>query len=188
MDNRGFNFKQANAFAMQYGLYLGLWGITSLAVFVMSLSMPALSLVSTTMMVCSLIIAARLTSRYRHQCATPGEGFSFGRGFLFTFLTGLYASLWIALIVFIYLAYFDHGHVFDAYERMLQQPEFQAELERSGVSAQLEAMSGDGGVTALVNAMRVIPPAVYATLIIYLTLLTAPFISAIIALINRRRA
>lgn len=191
MDNRGFTFRQANAYAMQYGLFLGLWGIVSLAVVVISLSMPgmpALSFVSTAMMVGSLIVAARLTSRYRKLSTVPGEGFSFGRGFMFTFMTGLYASLCIALVVYVYLAYFDHGYVFNAYERMLQQPEFQSEFERSGMSAQLDAMTAGRGATALVDAMRAMPPSAYAVSIIYLTIISAPFISVVIALINRRKA
>ncbi len=183
MNQNSNKFKQTNAFARQYGLLLGLWGIVSLAVMVAALKWDALSFLNMVMYIGSPILAGFFTVRFRRSVSTPEEGFSFGRGFLFTFITGLYASIWIAVFVFVYLAYIDHGFVFALYEDAFKKPEVMAQLRQSGM---LEQLDGLGGIAGLVDGMRRIPPANYAGIIIYMTVLSAPFISAAIALICRR--
>lgn len=176
-------FKQTNAFAMQYGLALGVWGIACLCVMVVSLKVSSLSLISTLMTMGSPVVAGLLTARFRKAVMVPQEGFTFGRGFLFTFMEGIYAAIWIALFVYIYLAYFDHGYIFDTYEAILNRPEYAAELRNTGVMTTFDSA---GGITAVIDAMRNTPPAQYAGMVLYTTVLFAPIISALIALICRR--
>ncbi len=187
MDNPGKYFKQANAYAMQYGLLLGVWGILSLAAFVWSLSNSYMSLLCTVMMVGSPVFAAVLTLRYRNQTVLPRDGFSFGQGFIFSFLMGVYASLWIAVATFIYMSYIDHGYVFDAYEQMLSDPAYQERLRQAGMMAELNQLTGGRGVPALADALRMISPATYAGMSIYFAVLSGPFFAAIIGLVSRRR-
>lgn len=182
--NQSNRFKQTNAFAMQYGLLLGAWGIISLCVMGLSLRLPSLSLIAMLMSVGSPVIAVMLTSRFRKASATAEEGFSFGKGFLFAFMTGIYASIWVAVFVYVYMAYLDGGYFFNAYESMVRQPEYAAQLEESGIMASLEPA---GGLEAVIDAMRAIPPANYAGMVIYLTVLTSPVVSALVALVCRRR-
>lgn len=184
MNQNANRFKQTNAFAMLYGLVLGAIGILSLCAMGLSLQISIFSFISTVLTIGSPIAAAYLTIRFRRAVMVETEGFSFGRGFLFTFMMGVYASIWVALFVFVYLAYLDGGSFFDIYEARLTQPELVAEMRRSGVLAQL----ADAGTspTGLVDAMRAIPPAQYAAMVIYMSILAAPVFSAIIALIVRR--
>lgn len=182
--NQSNRFKQTNAFAMQYGLLLGAWGIISLCVMGLSLRLPSLSFIAMLMSVGSPVIAVMLTSRFRKASATAEEGFSFGKGFLFAFMTGIYASIWVAVFVYVYMAYLDGGYFFNAYEAMVRQPEYAAQLEESGIMASLEPA---GGLEAVIDAMRAIPPANYAGMVIYLTVLTSPVVSALVALVCRRR-
>jgi len=184
MNQNTNKFKQTNAFAMQYGVVLGIIGILSLCAMGLSFHISIFSFFSTLLTVGSPIVAALLTLRFRKAVMVETEGFSFGRGFLFTFMMGAYASIWVALFVFVYLAYIDNGAFFDAYEAMLTQPELVAEMRRSGVMEQLAAAGTN--LTDIVATMRGISPAQYAGMVIYLSILAAPVISAIIALIARR--
>lgn len=183
MKQKDNSFQQTNSFAMLYGLYLGLWGLLGLTCVVQSFSHPSLSLISSPLMWSSPFLAAYLTYRFRRNVMLPELGFSFGRGFLFTFFMGMYASLWIAIGTFVYMAYFDNGAIFNAYEAMLSAPEVTAELRASGMWDMLQAQ---GGINGFVDVLRGITPAAYAGSILYITLLTAPVISAIIALIFRK--
>lgn len=170
---------------MQYGLLLGLWGFLSLVFMVLAMVHPVLSLPNILLMYGSPFFAAYLTICFRRRVMQPEEGFSFGRAFLFTFIMGLYASIWIALGVYVYLAWFDHGYVFDVYERVLSLPENAAMLSQNGM---LAAMTQGKGVSGIIDAMRSVPVSNYAGMVIYTTFFTAPFISAVIALVCRRGA
>ncbi len=131
MNENTLKFKQTNAFAMQYGLLLGLFAIAGVFMSVLSLQLPSLSFIGTLLTVGSPIFAGFLTTRFRSQVSTPEQGFSFARGFLFTLMLGLYASIWLSVFIYVYLVWFDHGHVFEHYDLMLSRPEYQAVFQRN---------------------------------------------------------
>lgn len=180
------NFRQTNAFAMQYGLLLGAWGLLSLAAFVQSFTNVYLSPVSSLMFLATPLLAGWMTFRFRARVSAPGEVFTLGRGFAFSYLTGLYAAVWIAAGVFVYLSYVDHGYVFDAYERLLSQPGMAEQLRQN---SQLAGLAGGGELTpqSVVVAMRAIPPSNYAGVVIYTTVLFGPLFALVIGLVCRRR-
>ena len=185
MRNNDNTFKQTNGFAMQYGVLLGFCGLAGLACFVGSFTNPILSFFHLLFTLGSPVLAGYFTMRFRNGVMQPELGFTFGRGFCFTFLMGMYATLWIALGVFVYLAYFDNGYIFDAYEKMLTQPEYVAQLRASGTWEMIQSI---GGVTKIVNNMRAVGAGNYATGIIYMSLMVAPLISAIIGFVCRKSA
>jgi len=179
------NFRQTNAFAMQYGLLLGGWGLLNLFIMILSFSQTFLSVVNTLMFIGSPVVATLLALRFRRNVTLKSEVFTLGRGFVFSLMMGIYAALWIAAGVFVYLSYFDHGYVFDVYEQMLKQPQVVKELSRNGFPLTMP----DGSVLTpeeLVAGMRGISAANYAGLIIYITVLSAPIFSLVIGLICRR--
>lgn len=181
-------FKQANAFAMQYGLVMGLWGLVTLAAFAGSLNFQWMSFLSTAMAAGSLFLASRLTARFRDIIRHPGEGFTVSEGFLFTFVSSIYAALCIAFGVYVYLAYVDGGWLFDQYQRLVTSPLYTAELRRNGMEAQINSMTGGEGMKAMVDALRSVPAIQYACMVIYFTFLSSPIISFVIALICKRRS
>ena len=183
MKNNDNTFKQTNGFAMQYGVVLGFCGLAGLACFVGSVSSPFLSFFHLIFTLGSPVFAGYLTMKFRNAVMLPEQGFSFGRGFGFTFLMGMYATLWIAVGLFVYLAYFDNGYIFDAYEKMLTQPEYVAQFRANGTWDMIQSM---GGITKIVNNMRAVGAGNYATGVIYMSLMVAPVISGIIALITRK--
>lgn len=181
------SFSLTNGFAMQYGAVLGLWRVAACAAFVFSFAYPGLSSLYLLMAVASPVLACLLTMRFRRH-VVPAGPFTFGQGFLHTLLMGLYACVWVALAVYVYLAYFDGGFFFDSYAVALRRPELVAELERSGLKEQLELATGGKGLEGLVDAMRAITPATYSAMVIYLNIIIAPLVSLIVALLCRQGA
>lgn len=178
-------FRQTNAFAMQYGAVMGVWGLVANACFVGSFSVPGLSMLFLLLTVSSPVLAVFLTRRFRGHVAPQGP-FMFHQAFLHTLLMGVYAAIWVALGVYVYLAYFDHGFIFDAYLNSLTDPALQAEMERLGMTEQIAMMTGGGTPTDFVKALQAIPPANYAAMTLYMNLLLAPLISLFVAMACRR--
>ena len=177
-------FSQTNSWAMVHGLLLGAWGVLTLAFACISLICnPMLGWAGEVMFVGSPIVAYFLSKRFRWCVAGDGT-FSFGRAFSHTFLMGLYATVWVALATYVYLAFVDNGRVFDAYEAQLQRPEVMAEVKRLGMTQTWEDM---GGATKMVNVMRAVGAGNYAGMIVYLSLFVAPIISAVIAVMLKRK-
>lgn len=172
-------FKQTNAYAMQYGLLLGVWGFLTLVLSVLAQTHVWLGWISTVLFWGSPVAGALLTLRFRAEVnEKPTAAFSFGRGFAFTFLLGLYAGVWIALGVFVYFKWFDHGYFCDLYEQVFATGEARMQMARQGVSeTQLREM---------IEQMRMMSPGVYAGTIFFLSLIADAPISLIIALIAHR--
>lgn len=178
---------EINNFAMQNGVVLGLFGIGSLMVFRWSLTVPFLSTLFCVMILSYPILAAFLTMRVRNYYVEGTGEFSFMNGFLHALFTSFYASIWVALFTFVYLQYFDHGTIFEAYAKAIDTPEMQAYLQEMGVNAELANLSGSQGVKGLVEAMEKIGPATYAAMTLYSTIFFGPIISLVIALICRKK-
>ena len=172
---------------MRNGITLGLFGVLTLACFKWSLSMPFFSILFNVMVLASPVLGGVLTFRFRKAVCGNDAPFSFMAGFLHAIFMGFYASIWIALCVFVYMQYFDHGMIFAAYGQMLDTPEMQQYLELSGMNAEIQEMTGGSGVSGLVDVLQSAGAAPYATFSIYLSLILGPFISAIIGLMTRRR-
>ena len=176
----------SNSYAMLHGIFLGIWGILSLVFNVLSLTQVWMQLPVMLFTLSSPFFACWLTFRFRREVAPlPTQSFSFTAGFLHTFFCGFYASLWIALFVYVYLRFLDGGYVFDLYEQILNAPDFQQALRASGMSATIEPM---GGVKGMVEQMRALPPSSYASTFFIYSLLLAPFFSLIIGALSSRKA
>ncbi len=178
--------RQINAFAMQDGVGLGLFGILSLTAFRWSFVYPFLSTLFSVMVFAAPVLAAALTLRFRRVSAGSDGSFSFASGFLHALFTGLYATLWVSLCIFVYLRFFDHGAIFTAYAQALQSPETLAALQQSGLTAELEMISGGRGAEGLADAMQAVGAATYAVVPIYFSVIFGPLISVVIAALARR--
>ena len=171
----------SNSYAMLHGIFLGIWGILSLVFNVLSLTQEWMQLPVMLFTLSSPFFACWLTFRFRREVAPcPTQNFSFTAGFLHTFFCGFYASLWVALFVYIYLRFLDGGYVFDIYEQLLNSPDFQQALRASGSSV--------GGVREMIKLMRELPPSSYASAFFIYSLLLAPFFSLIIGAVSSRKA
>ncbi len=171
---------------MQNGIALGLFGILSLYVFKLSFAIPFCSTLFGVMLLGSPILATFLTLKFRNQLLEDASSFSFLSGFFHAFFMGVYASIWVAVATFVYLQYFDHGAIFDAYERSLDTPEMKIYLQQTGLGEQIKQMTGAEGAHGVAQLMENIGSASYAAMSIYFALFMGPIISAIIGLIARR--
>lgn len=179
--------RQINAYAMQDGVVLGLFGLASLYVFKESFAIPFFSTLFGVMLLGSPVLGLALTLHFRSQVLRPDESFGFFRGFLHALFMGFYASVWVALGTFVYLQYFDHGMLFAAYEQSLNTPQMTDYLQQTGLMASLNAITGGHGTTGIGEVMRSVGAANYAAMSLYNALIFGPVISAVIGLIARKR-
>ena len=182
------SFSQMNAFAMQHGVVLGAVGILTMACSVLSLTYDSANLVFWFLLILSFVVARRLTMRYRDVSGYDLErGFPFSKAFAHTFLMGLYAGLWVALATFVYLQWFDHGHVFTALEAQLSRPEMLEAFRQTFPAEMLDVESPETLPATVVSLMRASSPASHAIGVLYMNLFAAPVVSAVIALLSFRR-
>ena len=180
-------FQQTNAYAMQNGLWLGLWGWLSLVAFRYSFSSVLCSNLLMLMTLTGPVLGVVLTGRFRRSVAGANGAFSFGRGFTHTLFMGFYASIWVAVGIFVYLRYFDNGAIFSDYAAALSQPELQQALQESGLLEQLNAASGEGGLEGLPDALRSVGPAGYAAASLYMAMFATPLIALFAGAVCRRK-
>ena len=81
-------FQQTNAYAMQNGLWLGLWGWFSLVAFRYSFSSVLCSNLLMLMTLAGPVLGVVLTGRFRRSVAGADGAFTFGRGFTHTLFMG----------------------------------------------------------------------------------------------------
>lgn len=180
-------FQQTNAYAMQNGLWLGLWGWLSLVAFRYSFSSVLCSNLLMLMTLTGPVLGVVLTGRFRRSVAGADGAFTFGRGFTHTLFMGFYASIWVAVGIFVYLRYFDNGAIFSDYAAALSRPELQQALQESGLLEQLNAASGEGGLEGLPDALRSVGPAGYAAASLYMAMFATPLIALFAGAVCRRK-
>lgn len=180
-------FQQTNAYAMQNGLWLGLWGWLSLVAFRYSFSSVLCSNLLMLMTLTGPVLGVVLTGRFRRSVAGADGAFTFGRGFTHTLFMGFYASIWVAVGIFVYLRYFDNGAIFSDYAAALSRPELQQALQESGLLEQLNAASGEGGLEGLPDALRSVGPAGYAAASLYMAMFATPVIALFAGAVCRRK-
>ena len=180
-------FQQTNAYAMQNGLWLGLWGWCSLVAFRYSFSSVLCSNLLMLMTLAGPAVGVVLTWRFRRSVAGADGAFSFGRGFTHTLFMGFYASIWVAVGIFVYLRYFDNGAIFSDYAAALSQTELQQAFQESGLLEQLNAASGEGGLEGLPDALRSVGPAGYAAASLYMAMFATPVIALFAGIVCRRK-
>lgn len=180
-------FQQTNAYAMQNGLWLGLWGWLSLVAFRYSFSSVLCSNLLMLMTLTGPVLGVVLTGRFSRSVAGADGAFTFGRGFTHTLFMGFYASIWVAVGIFVYLRYFDNGAIFSDYAAALSRPELQQALQESGLLEQLNAASGEGGLEGLPDALRSVGPAGYAAASLYMAMFATPVIALFVGLVCRRK-
>lgn len=179
-------FKDLNGWAMEAGCVLGAYGCASLALFKWSLLYPVAGSLFTFSLAGGPVVAGLLTRRMRDRSRPADAPFLFTEGFLHTLLMGLYASLWVALFIFLYLHYFDGGTLFSLYAQLLQEPEMQRYLAESGMAAQIKEITDGGGVEQLAEALQRIGAATYASLSLYAAFVVSPAVALVAGALLRR--
>lgn len=181
---RQANFRQTNAYAMQNGLILGLWAIVCQSCFVAGLTSPLFNELWLISFIGIPVVALMLTLRFRRIVGTD-VNFSFSRGFMHAFLTLLYSAVWAGVATFVYMQFFDKGHICDTLLTMASDPEFVKRMEASGMMHELEGMNTT--LPDVINGMRNFGAGNYAAFIIYCYMLTSPIIAVVVGLCTMHR-
>ncbi|MDO5075124.1 MAG: DUF4199 domain-containing protein [Bacteroidales bacterium] len=184
---RQINFRQTNAYAMQNGILLGVVAITSLGSFVIGLSFPLFSTFSLLLTLLFPLLALGLTLRFRREVAAQLP-FSFSRGFSHTLLSVLYAGIWAGIATFVYMAFFDHGYIFEQYLTHLSRPDMQQMMQETGLNEQIRVSTGGLSPQQVIEQLRDISAGTYAAMIIYLYILSAPLLAVLGGFIALRRS
>ncbi|MBP3227678.1 MAG: DUF4199 domain-containing protein [Bacteroidaceae bacterium] len=172
---------QANSYAMLHGLYFGLLGALSVALFRIGLDRPVAMLAAYAVTLASPVVAVWLTRRFRDEVTAPGEGFSYTRAYTHSLLMGIYSSLVIALFVLVYFVWFDKGSTVDAYARQL------AQMTTPETAAMMRQMTGGLGTDEVVRVLREMKPADFAYPFISTNIFVAPVMSLLVAAFSWRR-
>ncbi len=167
---------QTNAYAMQYGLMLGIYQCLVLACYLAALQWPATGTLLFLLAIATPALSTILTLRFRQDV---GGVLSFRRAFTFTFFQYLYATMVVAIVVFIYFAAFDHGLVASYYREILQRPE---------IMQQMQILFPEQNVTELADLIAQQPPAVYASNVMITNTLLGVIIAIPTALFCKRSA
>lgn len=183
---RQINFKQTNAFAMQNGIFLGLEGIATFSTFIAGQSIAFFGTLHLLLFLFTPILAIWLTTRFRNQVAVEVP-FSFSRGFAHTLLTFLYAGIWTGVGTFIYFFFIDQGYLFDTIQANLSTPEQLEAMHRSGLDTWIKNSTGGLTPNQVIDELRKVSAASYATMVIYSYILTAPLVAVLGGFINIRR-
>lgn len=160
-------FSQTNAYAMLHGLLVGVWSVAVFTVFVWSLSNPALSTLYLFAVMMSPVLVIMTTIRFRREVAEANSRFTFGRGFSHTLLVSVYGSLWLAIAIFVYLTWLDHGFIFDAYTAQWQTPEMIDLFKATELDKQIAEATGGLTPVQMIDAMRQVSPPNYAVMAVY---------------------
>ncbi len=184
---RHYTLGQINAYAMQHGVMMGIWGIATLASMVWGLQNGFLAMLSIVLLFGTPFFAYALTKRYRVDSAEGKTIFTLTQGFLHAFLTFFYGALWVAVFTYVYMAYVDNGFLVDSYLQYLSRPDVVEAMQQSGWKEQVEPMLGGKSIEEVVESFRLLPPTYYVLMSINTCLLWAPMLSLVIGIVARRK-
>lgn len=114
---------------------LSLLWIGSFACYIKGLSSPTLAFAALLLMTLSPFFAA---SRLRHFRDYAREGFiTFKRGYAYTVMSFFYAGLLMAMAIYVYFEFMDHGYLLGMYSSVMDSEEGKRVLEMSGMKEQM---------------------------------------------------
>lgn len=137
-DSTTFDYRQARAYAGQYGAVIGLMCIASFGCYIAGLAWPLLGQVALFLGGASVFVCGRLIRSYRLR---TGE-MKFRRCWWMAYLIYMYAVLLTALGQFIYFRFIDNGFMAMQFENLLTRP---------GMEETMQILSPDGGIQQMVS-------------------------------------
>lgn len=152
-------YQQANACAMKQGVFFGVWWVLGFAAVMGMFSFPLASLAALFVFFSTPFLGGVFTYRFKASADGPC---TFGQLYVHSALLYFYASLWMAVAVYVYFAFLDHGAFFQSYTDYLHRPEVEAQLSTPAMQREMARMTGGGGVDELVNALSGIGAATFA--------------------------
>ena len=178
--------KQTNAYAMQLGGAFGIYWCVGLLCFVAGYQIPALHTLYA-LILFSAPVAGIVAARYFERQVRADAPVDFGRGYLFSFMMYLYATVILAGVAYIYFSMFDHGSFAEANIARLHSEEMRQLLNTPQLKAQLDETLAATGFSSIDDLLRSITPLMITANIIDINLILALLLSFPTALIARTR-
>ena len=168
--------EQVQAFARVDGAVLSLFWIVSFACFIGNFSNPLLGLLAFFIGAASLVFAALRLRKFRDEVR---DGIlSFLRGYGYSVMTYLYASLLFAAAQFVYFQFIDNGYLMNQYASIAQSKEFIEMMQVYGIKPEDLKIGMDN-----LAALR---PIEIALQFFSLNVMMGVFVSLPVAIIMRR--
>ncbi|MBR1557601.1 MAG: DUF4199 domain-containing protein [Prevotella sp.] len=136
---------QLKAYARQDGFFLAMLWIASFVSYIIGLSNQTIALASMLMaMVSPFFVAGRLR-KFRDE---GREGIiSFGRSYAYTIFVFFYGAVLLAVVQYLYFAYFDNGYLVNSFSKMMTTAEGRMMLEQYGMEKMVDESLAEMAVT-----------------------------------------
>ena len=106
-------------YAMRYGTAIGIFWACKFVLFPLGMSMPLLLIFFFILTLSVPILGYLFVRKYREQQC---EGvLNFSRAYIFTIFMYMFASLFVAVIHYLYFRYIDNGMIVNTYQGMIDQ-------------------------------------------------------------------
>ena len=106
-------------YAMRYGTAMGIFWACKFVLFPLGMSMPLLLIFFFILTLSVPILGYLFVRKYREQQC---EGvLSFSKAYIFTIFMYMFASLFVAVIHYLYFRYMDNGMIVNTYQGMIDQ-------------------------------------------------------------------
>ena len=106
-------------YAMRYGTAMGIFWACKFVLFPLGMSMPLLLIFFFVLTLSVPILGYLFVRKYREQQC---EGvLNFSRAYIFTIFMYMFASLFVAVIHYLYFRYIDNGMIVNTYQGMIDQ-------------------------------------------------------------------
>ena len=106
-------------YAMRYGTAMGIFWACKFVLFPLGMSMPLLLIFFFILTLSVPILGYLFVRKYREQQC---EGvLNFSRAYIFTIFMYMFASLFVAVIHYLYFRYMDNGMIVNTYQGMIDQ-------------------------------------------------------------------
>lgn len=106
-------------YAMRYGTVMGIFWACKFVLFPLGMSMPLLLIIFFILTLSVPILGYLFVRKYREQQC---EGvLNFSKAYIFTIFMYMFASLFVAVIHYLYFRYMDNGMIVNTYQGMIDQ-------------------------------------------------------------------
>ena len=106
-------------YAMRYGTAMGIFWACKFVLFPLGMSMPLLLIFFFILTLSVSILGYLFVRKYREQQC---EGvLNFSKAYIFTIFMYMFASLFVAVIHYLYFRYMDNGMIVNTYQGMIDQ-------------------------------------------------------------------
>lgn len=154
---RSDTFRQANAFAMVDGLKFGLYWCLGFFCVVRGLGGTTLATLGMLIVFSAPFIGIFLARKFESQVRNDAP-VGFGRAYLYSALTYLYASAILAIVSFAYFNWLDHGSFINNYIAVINSPDMQSAIRQAGLEQVFSDTAKQNGFSSFEELLRSIRP------------------------------